>query len=58
MKTGDNGRLQSALRSWLQKTMFRLAEEPDEFIAATPAHPLLSAGNRQGASLQRSNIRG
>ena len=54
METGDNDRLQSALRSWLQKTMFRLAEEPDAPSGPMADHPLLPPGNAQRAPLQRT----
>jgi hypothetical protein len=45
-KAGDPGRLQSALRTWLQKTISRLAEgaEPLMLLEGGPNHPLLSAG--------------
>jgi len=47
-KTGDNERLQGALRVWLQKTMFRLAESPEVTTAVEeePSRLLLSSAGR------------
>jgi hypothetical protein len=51
---GNNEGLQSALRSWLQRTIVRLAEESDAPSSARAEHPLLLAGNSQSARLQRA----
>jgi hypothetical protein len=47
-KTGDSERLQDALRLWLQKTIFRLAESPELTTPAEEEPPrlLLSSGGR------------
>jgi hypothetical protein len=52
-ETGDNEQLQKALRTWLQKTIFRLAEAPEAPGSRMAEHPLLSMGDSQAGRLQR-----
>jgi len=51
-QAGDNKLLQSTLRSWLQKTIFRLAEEPEDSNSGKEEHLLLSSGDRRPCLLQ------
>ena len=51
--TGDSERLQSALRTWLQKTILKLEAEPRAASSATAEHPLLSSGDSQACRPQR-----
>jgi len=51
-ETGDNVQLQKALRTWLQKTMFRLAETLEIPSPEVAGHPLLLTRDSQACHLQ------